>query len=147
MVHSLKPLSGNQELVFKALQAVGHAMTAYEILDAVRDAGIRAPAQVYRALEKLSAAGLVHRVESLNAFVACADDHGHEDAETAGADAVGFAICDDCGDVSEFRVPGNAPAMAAAPLKAGFVTEHVTLELHGRCADCIGRVRHDGEVL
>ncbi len=128
-----KPLSGNQAKVYDALHKAGRAMTAYEILDAVRETGIRAPVQVYRALEKLGKSGHVHRVESLNAFVACAHDHA------AGGDAVGFAICDDCGDVSEFPVPGNASEVTKAPSKLGFVTEHMTVELHGRCADCAER--------
>ena len=55
------------------------------------DAGLRAPLQVYRALDKLVETGLVHRLESLNAFVACAHKHCHDDCASA------FAICEKCG--------------------------------------------------
>jgi len=46
-------------------------LSAYDILDKLHDFGFRAPLQVYRALDKLIELGLVHRLETLNAFVAC----------------------------------------------------------------------------
>ena len=65
-------LTKNQSLVFETLQRADQPISAYTILDRLRDHGFRAPLQVYRALDKLVEAGLVHRLESLNAFVACA---------------------------------------------------------------------------
>ena len=46
-------------------------LTAYEILEKLRPKGVSAPTTVYRALDKLVASAKVHRIESLNAFVAC----------------------------------------------------------------------------
>ena len=65
-------LTKNQSLVFDVLTRAEQPISAYTILDRLREHGFRAPLQVYRALDKLLEAGLVHRLESLNAFVACA---------------------------------------------------------------------------
>ena len=64
-------LTKNQELVYDALTDAKGPLSAYAILDGLREHGIRAPLQVYRALDKLLEFGLVHRLESLNSFVAC----------------------------------------------------------------------------
>jgi Fur family zinc uptake transcriptional regulator len=125
-------LTRNQALVLEALQEAGRAMTAYELLDALRDHGLRAPVQVYRALEALGQRELVHRIETLNAFVACRHlDH----RETAA-----FAICDDCRTIWEFTLPPEAGLTAVADRK-GFETRHTTVELHGRCAACCGEAK------
>jgi len=123
-------LTHNQAIVLDCLIGAGRAMTAYQILDALREAGLRAPAQVYRALDALAARELIHRIESLNAFVAC---RHHDHSEIAA-----FAICDDCRNIWEFTLPRDAGLTAVADGK-GFVTHHATVELHGRCANCGGR--------
>jgi len=66
-------LTRNQELVLGTLAHAHAPLSAYDILDRLRPDGLRAPLQVYRALEKLTERGLAHRLESLNAFVCCAD--------------------------------------------------------------------------
>lgn len=135
-----RKLTRNQELVFDRLKDAGRAMTAYDLLDALRDQGLRAPVQVYRALEALGQRGLVHRIESLNAFVACShlhDSPSHDEPEShAGA---AFAICDDCGEVAEFDLPAAEKGLKAAADRSGFETRHMTVELHGRCAHCAQR--------
>ena len=70
-------LTRNQELVLGTLAHATAPLSAYDILDQLRDEGLRAPLQVYRALDKLTERGLAHRLESLNAFVCCADAHCH----------------------------------------------------------------------
>jgi Fur family transcriptional regulator, zinc uptake regulator len=123
-VHSL---TRNQHLVLDCLRRAGRAMTAYQLLDELRDAGLRAPIQIYRALEVLGREEMIHRIETLNAFVACRhDDH----RETAA-----FAICDDCRRIFEFTLPPEAQVTAVADSK-GFEIRQTTVELHGRCADC-----------
>jgi Fur family zinc uptake transcriptional regulator len=62
-------LTKNQSLVMGALSQANGPLSAYTILDELREHGFRAPLQVYRALEKVVEFGLVHRLESLNAFV------------------------------------------------------------------------------
>ena len=123
-----------------SLTISGRALTAYDILDDVRDVGIRAPVQVYRALEALTARGIVHRIESMNAFVACA--HGHEHDAPHGADdkphhaTIAFAICDDCGLVSEIPAPKVEKTLGALAQDQGFTTAHAVLELRGQCSAC-----------
>ncbi|MBO6949283.1 MAG: transcriptional repressor [Rhodospirillales bacterium] len=128
-------LTTNQASVLEALEKSGRAMTAYDILDDVRESGIRAPVQVYRALERLMETGHVHRIESMNAFIACAHSH-QKDHDHGHSEAVAFAICDDCGDVSEIPVPKAAKTIGAITGDSGFVTERTVVELRGHCAPC-----------
>jgi Fur family zinc uptake transcriptional regulator len=123
-------MTHNQSLVLDVLRSERRAMTAYQVLDALREHGLRAPVQVYRALESLLGREEVHRIESLNAFVACS----HRDHR----DLAGFAICDDCRTIWEFTLPEGVELKALADSK-GFETYEVMVELHGRCADCAGR--------
>jgi len=137
MTAAARKLTRNQALVLDCLQQGERAMSAYELLDALRAEGLRAPVQVYRALDALGQRHLVHRIESLNAFVACAH-HGPAEVGTH-SEAAGFAICDDCGGVAEFDLPlATRELRAAAADRSGFETRHMTVELHGRCADCGG---------
>jgi Fur family zinc uptake transcriptional regulator len=125
-------LTRNQDLVLKTLNAADTPLSAYDILDRLRGDGLRAPLQVYRALEKLVEHGLAHRLESLNAFVCCADAERH--ADTGGPAA--FAICGKCGRVDEFAdevVEARLGDWAAAH---GFALERTTIELRGRCREC-----------
>lgn len=123
------------------LDALGHApkpLSAYDILDRARSEALKAPVQVYRALQKLEGRGLVHRIEALNAFVACSE---HSDSCAGGehrhaAHRPGFVICRDCGAVREFedeRVAEIADS-AAGP---GFAVDLVSLEIYGRCPACL----------
>jgi Fur family zinc uptake transcriptional regulator len=123
-------LTKNQKLVYDALASAEGPMSAYTILDRLRDDGFRAPLQVYRALDKLLALKLVHRLESLNAFVACCQPHCHSHGMIA------FAICETCGQVDEFsdsvleeRLGGWAKAHQFTPAKT-------TVELRGLCRQC-----------
>ncbi|MGE0755142.1 MAG: transcriptional repressor, partial [Alphaproteobacteria bacterium] len=60
-----------RQLVFEVLQAESRPLSAYEILDRLKKQGVRSPPIVYRALEKLLADDSIHRVEQLNAYMAC----------------------------------------------------------------------------
>lgn len=124
-------LTRNQTLVLDALAKADGPLSAYTILDRLRGDGFRAPLQVYRALEKLLGAGLVHRLESLNAFVACAHPHCHEQGMIA------FAICEGCGQVDEFSDAVVEERLGAWSKDNSFRTEKTTIEIRGRCASCI----------
>ena len=141
----MRDLTKNQCAVLDSLTGSGRALTAYEILDDVRDMGIRAPVQVYRALEALTARGIVHRIESMNAFVACA--HGHDASQGTGTKphhaTIAFAICDDCGLVSEIPAPKVEKTLGALAQDQGFITDHAVLELRGQCGTCAAGQRHD----
>lgn len=123
-------LTRNQSLVYQALERVGTPLSAYAILDGLREEGIRAPQQVYRALDKLLELGLIHRLESLNAFVACCDPHPHGHAVAA------FSICEGCGKVGEMTDPALMEQLKRLAAADGFRIHSTTLEVRGRCADC-----------
>ncbi len=128
--HSDSNLTRNQGLVFGALTSADGPLTAYAILDELRAEGFKAPLQVYRALEKLQELGLVHRLESLNAFVACRHP-GCASHETAA-----FAICETCGHVSEFAPDGAMEHLQAWAQGEEFKLSKATIELRGTCKTC-----------
>ncbi len=128
--HDLPKMTRNQGLVFETLSAEAGPMTAYAILDALRSEGFKAPLQVYRALDKLVEFGIVHRLESLNAFVACSHP-GCGKNETAA-----FAICETCGGVDEFTPEKAVECLQAWADTTGFSPSRTTIELRGTCRDC-----------
>jgi len=129
-----RDLTRNQDLVLQTLNQAEAPLSAYDILDRLRDAGLRAPLQVYRALEKLIDQGLAHRLETVNAFVCCANAERH--ARTGGVAA--FAICDDCGHVDEFGDEAVERRLSAWALDHGFRAARTTIELRGLCRSCAG---------
>ena len=127
-VSPIADLTSNQAKVLGALRAAAKPCTAYELLDALHDDGIKAPPQVYRALQRLQDLGLIHRIESLNAFLAC--DHGPHDHAT------GFAICTRCGNALEFALRDCSGHLAAASDAQGFEVDAIRVEMTGLCAGC-----------
>lgn len=127
-------LTRNQGLVFDELTGADAPLSAYTILDRLRDEGLRAPLQVYRALDKLVAYGMVHRLESLNAFVAC----DHPAAESGGGShgTVAFAICEECGNVTEFAQQDVVKKLQGWARDTGFQANATVIELRGLCEDC-----------
>ncbi len=132
---SARDLTRNQSLVLGTLERADAPLSAYTILDRLRDEGFRAPLQVYRALEKLTEFGLVHRLESLNAFVACA--HGHDDGHGHRHGLVAFAICESCGKVDEFSDDEISARLSGWARDHGFRAAKTTIELRGECAACL----------
>jgi len=129
-VATSRALPKNASLVYGFLRRQDAPASAYQILDGLRDDGISAPPTVYRALDQLVARGLAHRVESLNAFVACSHPE-HDDGN-------GFAICTDCGSVKEFSDDAIRRALGEIAQGQDFDLDHITIELSGRCAACRG---------
>jgi Fur family transcriptional regulator, zinc uptake regulator len=125
-------LTKNQSLVLSELQHSTSPLSAYALLDKLRPHGFRAPLQVYRALEKLLDSGKVHRLDSINAFMACS--HGHDHIHQHGV-AV-FAICETCNQVSEFADEGISERLATWAKSNGFHTTKTGIELRGQCASC-----------
>lgn len=124
-------LTKNQVLVLATLFKAKNPLSAYSILDLLRDVGFRAPLQVYRALDRLTEHGLVHRLESLNAFMAC----GHLDCSTH-PDAALFTICDKCGMVAEINDRKTLDTLSGLAADSGFRVTKSTIELNGVCKDC-----------
>ena len=121
--------SKNSRLVFDALAAAGRPMGAYELIDAVRPAGIAAPPTVYRALSKLIEVGAVHRIESRNAFVAC--NGCHDDGQT-----IMMILCNECGQVDEFADPQIDGIIKSQAACRDFAVKSTVLEVQGLCASC-----------
>jgi Fur family transcriptional regulator, zinc uptake regulator len=119
----------NDEEILSVLRSANTPMTAYAILDAVRGKRIAAPTTVYRALSRLTRGGVVHRLESINSYVACCDQQHHHDPNV-------FAICLDCGHVDELREIDVVQRLQAYAAHLGFQVKAATIELTGRCASC-----------
>lgn len=131
MTAPLPELTKNQSLVFKALTEAGAPLSAYKILDRLREHGFRAPLQVYRALDKLLERGLIHRLESLNAFVACQHKHSHGHQGTTV-----FVICGTCGDVNELQDQVISDQIMRRAVEQTFQLDSAMVELRGRCSGC-----------
>ncbi|TCU39995.1 Fur family transcriptional regulator [Rhizobium azibense] len=125
-------LTKNQALVFDVLEKADGPLSAYTILDKLRDHGFRAPLQVYRALEKLLEYGVVHRLESINSFVVCA--HPNENCHSHGT--VAFAICESCGHVMEFHDHDVDNLLMNWTRGKKFKAEKTTIEIRGLCETC-----------
>jgi len=118
-------------LILEAKQPVG----AYALLDRLKEARAgAAPPTVYRALDFLLEQGLVHKVERLNAFVACGthDHDGH-------AHPAQLLVCRNCHAVTELDDHNVAHAIAKAAAAAGFKPARATVEVEGLCARCARR--------
>ena len=103
---------------------------AYEIIDRIARKKARpAPITVYRALEFLRDNGLIHRIESRNAFVACVRNH-----QSNGL--VAFLICERCGAVGEAPAAAVGQTLAAAARSAGFTPNMSVIEITGTCSHC-----------
>ncbi len=125
-------LTKNQKLVMGALSNANGPLSAYTILDELREHGFRAPLQVYRALEKLVELGLVHRLESLNAFVACQ----HTSCGGDRKENVLFAICETCGNVQELVNDKLLKTVKTLASDVEFNLSQSVIELRGQCANC-----------
>ena len=122
--------------VLAALLGSHKPLGAYEIIDRLALKGPRlAPITAYRALEFLRENGLVHRIESRNAFIACVHNH------TASALVV-FLICERCGAVGEAPSSDVAATLTSAARAAGFTPKSPVIELTGICTHCQPRGTH-----
>ena len=109
----------------------GHAaVKAYDLLAELdrKERRGRSRPTVYRALDFLMAHGLVHRLESLNAYVGCPQPEAPHDGQ--------FLICEACGQVSEFEAPAIQSAIAMQAADLGFAVGQQTVEVHGVCRGC-----------
>jgi Fur family zinc uptake transcriptional regulator len=113
------------QIVWRSHKPVG----AYEVLDELaRTHKAARPPTVYRALDFLMAEGLIHKIESLNAYLGCIE---------AGAPHSGqFLICRKCGMTEEIVDPRLEGALDAAARKMRFRAEHKIVEIAGLCGRC-----------
>ncbi|TAN31138.1 MAG: transcriptional repressor [Castellaniella sp.] len=131
MSHSTT-LTERQSIVLDALSHHAGPASAYALLEYLQGAsGLKAPQQIYRVLDKLLELGLVHRIESLNAFVAC--DQPHHD-HTRGL--ILLAICDQCGRVDESSDAAVERGLQRWASQHTFQMGGVSIEIHGTCGEC-----------
>lgn len=129
-------LTKNQAMVLEELEGASAPLSAYTLLDQLRGKGFRAPLQVYRALDGLIKAGFAHRLESLNAFVACAQHEHHGHGHAHGPDMTAFAICDLCGQVTELSDETIGERLDRWVGATGFVAKRAVIEFRGTCSKC-----------
>ncbi|MFP7672128.1 transcriptional repressor [Marivita sp. S0852] len=111
------------EILLQKHQALG----AYDILDVLRQEGLGSqPPVAYRALDFLVTHGFAHKIEKLNAFVACT--HPGEDHAPA------FLICRDCHAVAEAH--GARVVLGKNVQTSGFAVETMVIECEGLCPNC-----------
>lgn len=116
--------------VLETLLASHHPLGAYEVIEGIAARHKRpAPMTVYRALDFLREVGLVHRIESRNAFLACVHKHA-EHATTV------FFICEKCGEAGEAVLAGVGRSLETHARNAGFTPHAAVVEVSGICKNC-----------
>lgn len=118
-----------QDEVLAILRRREGPSSAYEVLGALRETVPNAaPPTVYRALKALTGSGAVHRLESLNAFMACkCAEHTQPSV---------MSICDDCGSVQERVAPDVLDQLTSVMSESGFAPRRQVIEVFGTCSDC-----------
>ncbi|WP_262696433.1 Fur family transcriptional regulator [Kordiimonas aquimaris] len=122
-------LTGNQQMIYSALLGLGRAAKAYELLDILRDKGVKAAPTVYRALHELEEKDLVQHIVSSRAFVALKEPDKRTKEKIT-------LLCDTCG---ETRFVENEPLLAALSANAsnnGFSVRSYHLEIETSCDGC-----------
>lgn len=115
--------------VFEIVLKSKTPITAYDVLDALsKKLNKPKPPTAYRALDFLCEHGFVHRIESLNAYVACEEDHHHNGSQ--------FMVCDTCGRVEEIHLCHMPESLQKQVQKSKFRLSHWNAELHGTCGSC-----------
>jgi Fur family zinc uptake transcriptional regulator len=116
--------------VLEALFATHKPLGAYDLAEMLGPKGRRlAPITVYRALDFLIDNGLVHRLASQNAYIACAHQHGPRET-------VAFLICENCGSVDEVTSAAMSKTLSDVLDREKFVPTGQIIEITGRCAEC-----------
>ena len=123
-------LTRNQTLVLSVLEESSIPLSAYTILERLGEHGLRAPPQVYRALDKLLDLGLAHKLASMNSFLAC------QHTQCGSHQVTSFAICDGCEQVSEIINTEFERQLNSLAKDVGLQPTRSTIEIHGLCDQC-----------
>ena len=120
-------LSKNQQVVLDIIEKAKEPLKAYSILFNVQKKGIKAPQQIYRALDKLIEIGKIHKIESRNAFVAC------KNANCEISKATAFSICENCEKVTEINNLNLSKYLTNFEDDTGMKYQKYNLEFFGLC--------------
>ena len=123
-------LSKNQQIIFDIIYNSSEPLKAYSILFNVQKKGIKAPLQVYRALDKLVKIGKIHKIESRNAFIACQNSSCQISKATA------FSICESCENVSEISNSKLSKYLSNFEDDSEMKYNKYNLEFFGLCKKC-----------
>lgn len=124
-----KKFGANQVRVLEALLQDHRAASAYEIVERMAESGKRLqPVQVYRALDTLMELGLVHRVQSINAYVACTTEDACHNPQ--------LLFCSSCKRVAELASDTISALISKTAKQSQFKLDHGLVELVGLCPDC-----------
>ena len=123
-------LSKNQQVVLDIIEKAKEPLKAYSILFNVQKKGIKAPQQIYRALDKLIEIGKIHKIESRNAFVAC------KNANCEISKATAFSICENCERVTEINNLKLSKYLTNFEDDTGMKYQKYNLEFFGVCKKC-----------
>ena len=123
-------LTKNQQIVLNLVEKSTQPLKAYSILFNVQKKGIKAPLQVYRALDRLVEIGKIHKIESRNAFIACQDSSCQISKATA------FSICESCEKVTEINNSKLSKYLKNFKDNSGMKYSKYNLEFFGVCKKC-----------
>ena len=123
-------LTKNQQIVLDFIEKSSEPLKAYSILYSVKKQGIKAPLQVYRALDRLVEIGKIHKIESRNAFIAC------RNSACTITNATAFSICESCEDVKEISSSKLSKYLSNFQDKEGMKFNKYNLEFFGLCKKC-----------
>lgn len=123
-------LTLNQRLVLNALRQAKRPLGAYALLKQLREEGLNSPTQIYRALSRLVEHRVVHRLDTMNAFVACSHVKDCRHSQVA------FVICNTCGDVEEVLDNDLGRSLERWATNHAFTLGGTAVEIRGKCASC-----------
>ena len=123
-------LTKNQQIVLDLVEKSSEPLKAYSILFNVQKKGLKAPLQVYRALDKLVEIGKIHKIESRNAFVAC------KNSNCVVSNATAFSICESCEKLTEINNSKLSKYLTNFQDNSGMKYSKYNLEFFGLCKKC-----------
>ena len=123
-------LTKNQQIVLDLVEKSSEPLKAYSILFNVQKKGLKAPLQVYRALDKLVEIGKIQKIESRNAFVAC------NNSNCIVSNATAFSICESCEKVTEINNSKLSKYLNNFEDNSGMKYNKYNLEFFGLCKKC-----------
>lgn len=124
-----------RQQVYEEIAGIHTSIGAYEILDRLATKGTRlAPISIYRAIDALMEAGVIHRLESKNAFFACRrPEHGFEKGRRPL-----ILACEKCGTVAEVDSGVIFETIETMAEAAKFKPRVKFVEVSGLCPRCVG---------